>query len=312
MTYRLKEKEDVSVGLRRILLEELVEARSRMGDDLNRDPSEAIHDARKRFKKCRAVLRLVRSDIGRKEYKALNRSLRDSGRILSPVRDADVLVATVESLIEDKRRLVATRTILGERRDTVRDQILGDDKSVGEVRAHLDELELRISRLTFSSDGSALLVEGLKDCYAEGRRAYSECLDKPTNESLHEWRKRSKDVWYHVRILKSLWPEMIDALVDESHRLSDLLGSDHDLAVLTDTLLTDRDGFKADQISEIMSLIDERRPRLQADAFMIGARLFAEKPGRYARRFDAYWNAHMADPSTIVSSMPATAAANRR
>jgi CHAD domain len=125
MAYRLKEIEDVGVGLRRILLEELAEARSSPGDDLNRDPSEAIHDARKRFKKCRAVLRLAHSDIDRKEYKALNRSFRDAGRILSPVRDADVLVATVESLIEDKRRLVATRTTLGERRDTVRVQILG-------------------------------------------------------------------------------------------------------------------------------------------------------------------------------------------
>jgi CHAD domain-containing protein len=138
---------------------------------------------------------------------------------------------------------------------------------VSEVRANLDELEPRVNRLTFNSGGSALLVKGLKDCYAEGRGAYSECLDKPTNESLHEWRKRSKDVWYHMRILKSLWPEMMDALVDESHRLSDLLGSDHDLAVLTDTLLTDRAGFKADQISEIIGLIDERRPRLQGGRF---------------------------------------------
>jgi hypothetical protein len=45
---------------------------------------------------------------------------------------------------------------------------------------------------------------------------------------------------------------------------------------------------------------------------MIGARLFAEKPVLYARRFEAYWNAHTADPSTTVGSMAAgTAAANR-
>jgi CHAD domain-containing protein len=166
--------------------------------------------------------------------------------------------------------------------------------------------------LTFDSTGSALFLNGFKDCYAGGRRALSDCLDRPTNENLHEWRKRSKDVWYHLRILRSVWPEVIEPLVDESHRLSDLLGDDHDLAVLADFLVSDGGAFKEDQVNDIRRLVDERRPQLQAEAFMLGARLFVEKPGRYARRFEAYWEASEADPSTTPDAILAGTVASAR
>jgi CHAD domain-containing protein len=312
MAYRLKKQEEVGAGLKRILLEEVAEARTRLTDDLERDPTEAIHDARKRLKKCRAVLRLVRADIGKKEFGSLNRGFRDTGRLLSSTRDADVLLITLENLIDDRRRFVGIRAALRERSDELRGQISGDAGPVSEARANLDDLELSVRHLTFNSTGASLFLGGFKDCYAGGRRALSESLDAPTNENLHEWRKRSKDVWYHLRILKSVWPEAIESLIDEAHRLSDLLGDDHDLAVLADSLVANGDGFKEEQVNAIRRLISERRPQLQADAFTLGARLFAEKPGQYARRFGAYWEASEADPSTTPGTVLAGTVASTR
>ena len=51
-------------------------------------------------------------------------------------------------------------------------------------------------------------------------------------ESLHEWRKRVKHLWYHHTLLRSLWPPVMEVTGDEAHALSDHLGDDHDLAVL--------------------------------------------------------------------------------
>ena len=64
------------------------------------DPVEAIHDARKRIKKTRALLRLARPGLKTKAYRRRNRELRDTGRGMSGTRDADVLVETVDALAE--------------------------------------------------------------------------------------------------------------------------------------------------------------------------------------------------------------------
>jgi CHAD domain-containing protein len=312
MAYRLKEQEEVGAGLKRILLEEVAEARSRLNNDLDRDSTAAIHDARKRLKKCRAVLRLVRADIGGKEFANLNNSMRDTGRLLSSTRDADVLLSTLENLIEDRRRFVAIRATFRNRRDELREQIKGGAGAVSNASSKLDTIDKGVNRLTFNSTGPALFLGGLKDCYAGGRDALSESLDKPTDENLHEWRKRSKDVWYHLRIFRTLWPELINPLTDEAHRLSDLLGDDHDLAVLTGALMKEGNGFKEEQVTDICRRVAERRPQIQADAFKLGGRLFAEKPGQYARRFEAYWDVSESDPTTTPDAVMAGTVASSR
>lgn len=50
--------------------------------------------------------------------------------------------------------------------------------------------------------------------------------------NLHELRKRTKDLLYELELLCCVWPEMIGPLVEQAHHLTDLLGDDHDLAVL--------------------------------------------------------------------------------
>src|SRR5262245_56233503 len=60
----------------------------------------AVHEARKSSKKVRALIRLVRDAIGEKRYRRANQTLRDAVRPLAPVRDAEVLVHTLDQLGE--------------------------------------------------------------------------------------------------------------------------------------------------------------------------------------------------------------------
>src|SRR3954465_9315173 len=78
-------------------------------DQVRRDQLEAaaadlrerdVHEARKRLKKTRALLRLTRPAMKPKAFRARNRALRDAGRELSGARDAEVMVETVEDLAE--------------------------------------------------------------------------------------------------------------------------------------------------------------------------------------------------------------------
>ena len=61
---------------------------------------ETVHAARKELKKARATLRLLRDSLGDSTYKQENAVLRDAARPLSEVRDARVLLDTLDKLVE--------------------------------------------------------------------------------------------------------------------------------------------------------------------------------------------------------------------
>ena len=129
--------------------------------------------------------------------------------------------------------------------------------------------------------------------------ARSACLSgraaKADERDLHAWRKRVKDLWYHVRLLEPLSPGALHGYAGEAHHLSDLLGEDHDLAVLRETLLAD--GAVPADLDSVVTLIDHRREQLQAEALQVGARLYVEKPKAFRRRIRAYWKAWRAHPA---------------
>src|SRR6201999_1445400 len=87
--YRLKTDEAAPVGLQRIAAGRARKARKKL-DEVEDDGAAAIHGARKDLKKLRAVLRLVREELGEKAYRTQNRRFRDAGRLLSDTRDAEV------------------------------------------------------------------------------------------------------------------------------------------------------------------------------------------------------------------------------
>jgi hypothetical protein len=77
---------------------------------------------------------------------------------------------------------------------------------------------------------------------------------------------------------------------EAADELSDLLGDDHDLAVLRNTLKAEPECFGGEtDVQAFIGLIDRRRIELQSLARPLGERLFAEEPGQLAGRFRAYW-----------------------
>jgi hypothetical protein len=80
-------------------------------------------------------------------------------------------------------------------------------------------------------------------------------------------------------MLSPLWPKVLKVAAKEAHRLTDLLGDDHDLAVLSSLA----------PLPALGEAIAERREALRAEAKGLGRKLFAEKPGAFVRRLRAYW-----------------------
>jgi hypothetical protein len=77
---------------------------------------------------------------------------------------------------------------------------------------------------------------------------------------------------------------------EAANELSDLLGDDHDLAILRKTLLGEPESFGSEtDVQAFLGLIDRRRLELQSQARPLGECLFAEEPGQLADRFRTYW-----------------------
>jgi CHAD domain-containing protein len=296
MGYRLSLADPVPKTLRVTALEVLDNAAGRARDGLAGDPEETVHEIRKDIKKTRSLLRLARPGLPTEAYRRENRHLRDTARSISGARDADVLAETVDKLAGryagrlPKRAFAELRERLAEAASGA-----GEPADGPALVAALQQARAGVAALPLEGCDRATLRAGAVRAYARGRDALASVEQDPSVERLHEWRKRVKDLWYHQRLLREAWPAALKALADESHRLSDLLGDDHDLAMLADRLAHTPATVHADTLA---ALIVERRAELQDEARQLGCRVYADKPKAYGRRLARYLAAAGDAPAT--------------
>jgi CHAD domain-containing protein len=302
MPYALDPHEPIGLGLRRVLSEQTGEALRRLDTASGDDLEDAVHESRKALKKSRAALRMARPSLG-PLYGKVNATLRDVGRSLSEVRDAHVLVQTVDKLAEaapDQRAddFVPVRRILKDRSDQMTERAVAEglvDRATGGIR----RAESAVDREAWDQDGWKVIGAGLERSYRRGRTAFAAASTPSNPRQIHEWRKRSKDLWYQLRLVRAGWDRVLKATAKEAHLLCDLLGDEHDLAVLNRVLEqgtgTLWDPGRADSLTAISDAV---RADLLAAAVPLGRRLYAEKPGRFAARIGRYWKAAASEPPT--------------
>lgn len=292
-SYRLKAKEGAAKGVRRIALGRAEKARGELADAGGKELAPAIHSARKDLKKLRAVARLVRHELGEELFKAENRRYRDAGRRLSRSRDAEVKLETLAALRNRFGEGLpdgATKhweSALEQERDEVTDAARGEAAGkIDEATRAIEKGRDRILDWPLETNSWELVGPGLSTSYRQGRRAMKRALADPSAENVHEWRKRAKDLWYQLRIVREAWPSLLGETADQTHELADLLGDHHDLAVLEQDLASRPD---AGQREAFEALIERRQRELLASAVEVGRRLYAEKPKAFSRRLERYW-----------------------
>jgi CYTH domain-containing protein/CHAD domain-containing protein len=294
-TYRLQVDEDAAAGMRRVIAGRLDKAteRLRKAGEEGDAPAEAIHGARKDLKKARAALRLIREELGEKTFKRENHALRDAARLLSASRDAEVKLATLDALVEGAGDAPPGATALWRGAlEADRDRIVGGGGSDGveDAVAAIEEVAGRVPGWRINPGGWKLLAPGLDTAYGEGRDAFAALGAEPSFDTVHDLRKRGKDLWYQVRLLRDAWEPVLDATADEIHDFTDLLGDHHDLAVLAEDL-GERPQVAPAQRETLRALIAARQAELLAEARGTGERIYAEKPKAFGRRLHAYWRA---------------------
>ncbi|MCG8440545.1 MAG: CHAD domain-containing protein [Caulobacterales bacterium] len=292
----MDDAERIGPGLRRILVEELSSAAARLRTEDARDV--AVHEARKSFKKTRSALRLAREALSSARFAKSNRRVRTAGRELSGLRDARVLVQTVDRLSKDAGGAPATagiealREAMAARYDALAEAGSNQPALMSEVAGRMERLSKEIGRWPLERGVGGAVRRGYRRMYAAGRDMFARAYREPGDEAFHDWRKRVKDYWYATRILRPLWPAVMRPVAEEAGFLSELIGDDHDLAMLQHALVRPPHPIRRRaERAAVDKLIASHRGRLRREAWTLGARLYGERPEAFSRRMQAYWRA---------------------
>jgi CHAD domain-containing protein len=294
--YRLRRGEAVPDGMRRIARGQLEAGIEELDGQPNRKLDEAVHSTRKRLKRLRAALRLERGAIGDEAYRRENTVFRDTGRRLSGPRDAAVLIETLDALTDRFGDELPAEEV-----GPLRDRLVQDHKravaklrreqaTLADVSGTLEDARVRTAGLKYDSDGFDALAPGLRRIYRRGRRAMQAARERPSNEHMHEWRKRAKDLWHATQIVRPASPKRMKTLAKQAHQLSDLLGDDHDLAVLRARVVKGGVAFEQPSTRKaLLAVIDRRRTALQREALALGAKVYDRPPKRFVGSIQRRW-----------------------
>ncbi|MFA5898383.1 MAG: CHAD domain-containing protein [Hyphomicrobium sp.] len=288
MAFRFKLGEPFDDGTKRIAAEQIERAQRLLND--NGDQATSVHETRKSLKRLRALLRLVRPAMGEDAFKEENARLRDIGLSLSGARDRHVLFETVDKL--EAAGGLDRRNVVEQLRKAIAAANGEAPPAMQEASVRLLDAGKRLAELGLAGAGFDIVGPGLERSYRRARRAFDAAYEKPSDEAFHEWRKGAQAHWRQMTLLARAWPEYLGARALEARTLSQLLGDDHDLALLVAFINNPgTSGISATQAKLVEKAVRQRQAELRTLARPRGERLFAECPRRLRRSVAAYWSA---------------------
>ena len=157
-----------AAGLRRMALGQLDLAIELLDADRGRPPSAAaVHDTRKALKRLRALVRTLRPELGEQAYARENAVLRRCARRLSAVRDAEVMVGTLDQLLVRNRSQLAhlgavrrLRAQFAAERDRAQRNALTDSATLRETASELRAVRERVAAWELRGRGMRVASRG--------------------------------------------------------------------------------------------------------------------------------------------------------
>jgi CHAD domain-containing protein len=295
--FALLEGEPLAVGLRRAALEQADLAIAMLAVNGASPDEHAIHETRKAIKRLRAVVRLLRDALGEEAFARENAGLQAVAASLSGARDATVMLNTLDALLERHPRARRRRGV-GKLRRRLATHRRGARASAGDPGTRANAaVELRAFRMRAAGwelherKRMRLVEPGLQRIYAQGRRRGAKLRRRKrrSDAALHDWRKRVKDLRYASEVLQrasvGVKAKRLCRTAARADELGELLGEDHDLALLAVLIGGKRSGAKLPRATRkrLLKLIARRRRALQRRAMRLGERLYKQPPKRFAR-----------------------------
>lgn len=289
MPYRFKVDEPVEKGFRRIAREQLEAALQELSAP--EVLPKGVHECRKSLKRLRALVRLAASALGEDKARKRTRALGDIARLLGGSRDQAVMLDTVDKLEAEGgpdgiAMLAPLKAHFAKNLASARQPL--DAGCAAKARLLLLKEAKVFARMRVRKHGFAALQGGLETSYRHARKALKIANGEPSAETFHTLRKSVQWHWRQMSLLARAWPEEFAVRVTAARELSQLLGDDHDLAMLIAATVKAQD-LSAEQKEAIVKQCLRDQQNLRVAAEVRARRLFAERPAAFVRRMAAYW-----------------------
>jgi CHAD domain-containing protein len=271
-------------GLRRVAAGQIRQA---IADLKNLPTEESLHNFRTATKKTRALLRLALYGAGKKhsnsppprgsrplvgntvvlsprqQTKALIGYFGMLAKMAAPVRDLNVKIRAIKKLrkyVLNPSELRLCEFML--ERFVLQLQLIDVELIKARIPAELRVALSMLRNWPCTKLSPKDLKRGWKRARTKTWKAGKIALSHPTVPRLHQWRKRAKTLWYTTRFLQKSVPDDNGKLARNLEELTELLGEDHDLALLEEALTKIPSKAK----KNLRAVIAKKRLKLQQKA----------------------------------------------
>jgi len=280
MSYRFRKKETLADGFRRILNEQTAAIVSALADGAE-DPGNRIHDARKRLKRQRALLKLVASLMDEDVVAREEHVFQAVSRKLGAARDADVALETFEGLawelvgpVDQVRALLTT----GVQRQRKRG--LSADK-LGLLAGTIRKSSHILTEEKLLEGGLETVFPAMLKDYEKARKLRGVKTDDPVK--LHDLRKLAKRLMYQLTLLRKMIPNSLAKLLPKYSRFTELLGNHQDLQVLKDILAEHAHGIQIARLPMLDAAIHASMKTRIKKARRLSREIFDTRPKGFAK-----------------------------
>ena len=291
MGFRLKLREPLPVGLKRVFREQTESALESC-----RHPAKqrgvTVHEVRKHLKKLRAAMRLAIPEVGKDRHAREDCCVRKIGRLVSDLRDAQVRLQTLIQLRDETAKrpenspFPRIEELLSLERESFSAAFAGWQK---QAIPQLERVETRLLKWPMEDLTWKQVCGAVAKIYKRGQRGLAKTIDDPEPENFHAWRKRVKDLWYQLRILQPVNRVVLTEMARDAEVLGELLGREHDLNFLWARLEKESsDEALRDELAQLEKLIRKRGKRLRTNALELGRRFYAEPAKAFAKRISIF------------------------
>ncbi len=293
MTYRFRPHRPFNRETSRIALAELdraLEILSNETECINR----RVHDARRCFKRLRALCRLV-EPADRNFFKEARAEFTTIARSLAAMRDAQahveccqkiapwILSDDVAAAFKDLEQALVTRRDSAVRTDLPREIGTIVKTCLGQ-KAAFEKWNMP-SR---AKSASWILKKAWRKTIARAVSAQRSCAAGTDENAFHDLRKASQTHLLQTTLLQDVWPSMFAMHMERVRALAALLGEEHDIFILLKLLHATPD--LVENAALIETALGKRQSSLRASALDKAAILFDLDAGLEAQRIASLWN----------------------
>lgn len=260
-----------------------------------KDIDHTVHEIRKALKRIRAILRLVRGDIGEELFQSENKTFRDLGRQLSDVRDYHVIISYLADNFEAHELQIPESNFiqLVEHLNLLKENELKrimESQTLKAIKDRITIAEQDLNSYPLDFLGPHTIRQGVNTVYNQCLDKIAESQIKLDDHPLHELRKKVKYLLNQMTLIQEVWPDFFKTYSTSLKRASDLLGNDHNVAE-TITLINDLPNTVVSEVDKanLTKSFKGEREHNHREIWPLLGKLFAEDADAFVKRITSYW-----------------------